>query len=336
MEQVVGFGYTDAMDVERKEREWVIEGFLPKGFGFITGLPKAGNSPHGGKSVLTRIISWSLISGRPFLGCEIKQPGDVLMVNLDESKYEVAESFRNMIGDSVNRGLKLTAAHAMRFPEDFSKLEADIKKLTPKVLIIDPLLRCVGGRDIKESANTGPILDGLKKIQRESGITIVVVHHCVKAQDRDKESTPSWLNGSVDLDSAWDFCLCLEWSKRNNVMHLRCFYRGAKRHEIYYQARMNEESQIGGIFLTDEKGSEVKIEKLIDLLPLEGRTVAELSPLLGVSESTIKRMLSKAEGKIVTKIGKRGKAPVWGRKPQDSDQDTNDRIMTASAPSLAA
>ena len=55
-----GYGFYDAWDYDPKpdESKWIIEGILPKGFGFIAGLPKGSNSPHGGKSVYFRSMAY--------------------------------------------------------------------------------------------------------------------------------------------------------------------------------------------------------------------------------------------------------------------------------------
>jgi RecA-family ATPase len=161
------------------------------------------------------------------------------------------------------------------------------------------------------AAHTSPIIDEFKRLQREYDLTIIVVHHCIKSNERDKETTGSWLSGNGDLDSAWDFCLCLEWNSKLDHMHLRCFFRNSNREDIYYVSRKDENDRICGIVLTDDKEGDAKRKKVIESISRSPKVVPEIERETGFSESTIKRILRREEGKAVRKSGKKGNAPIW-------------------------
>jgi hypothetical protein len=306
-----GFGYVDAHDIDAKEPKWVIDEILTEGFGFLAGAPKANNSPHGGKSVFSLAMVSALLSGGQFLGREVEQLSPILLVNLDQPSYEVASKYKQILNGAEQKGLMISKAYSMQLPKDICKIEEDIITLRPKILIIDPLLRCAGGKDIKEAANTGPIIDELKRLAREYHMIVLMVHHSIKKLDRDKESTSTWLSGSTDLDSAWDFCLCLEWERQKNYMHMRCFFREFGRRDIFYTAIKNDEDKIIGLSPANGETPSVKTQLIEDALKSGNKTVTELFKATEISESTIKRCLKNGVGEKFSISGKHGNAPVW-------------------------
>ncbi|MFA6635713.1 MAG: AAA family ATPase [Candidatus Omnitrophota bacterium] len=332
MEKIKGFGFRDANDIEKREEEWVIEDLLQKGFGFIAGPPKGNSSPHGGKSLLSRVIGVKVINGGKVLGRYAAKRAKVLMINLDEMDYKVAEGLLNLSGGELGRGLLLSSAKSMRFPEDISRLEADVKQILdmdpkemPLIVFIDPLLRIVGGRDINSNSATGPVIDGLKRIQRENDITMVIIHHCVKNEGRNKENSATWLSGSADLDAAWDFLLGLEFNKKKDAVHIRCFYKYQDRQDIFYRSIKSGKAIVGIELLDGDKG-DVGIESIRASLDSGDKTVKELVANTKMSKEKVKRILL-ANTTIFEKKGKNGKAAVWGIKDstvQDVVEQLND------------
>lgn len=315
-----GFGYRDALEIEKQEMEWLIPGLLPAdGFGFIAGPPKAQNSPDGGKSILSRFIAVSIVNGSSFFDSPPIKKGVVLMVNLDEMDYKVSESVRNMAGGRLGPGLYISKAVSMSLPRDAETLKTDINNLKPSIVFIDPLLRTANGKDFNNNAGTGPIIDCLRRIQRECGVTMVVVHHCTKAVDRNKEHTSTWLSGSTDLDSSWDFCLCLEWSNKHNAMHLRCFYRYSERRDVYYRAQKDAKNRIIGIKVVGQQEQDSRFEVIRTCLASGNKTAEEIVEIVRFSATKVKRVLRQNNGVFEPK-GKSGKAKIWGLVKKDAVQ----------------
>lgn len=245
--KTTGFGYYNAKDYEPKpdNTKWIIDSIHPKGLGFTAGLPKGCNSPHGGKSVWFKAMSHAIANKIPFLGFETKETGKILSVNLDETPDDQVLYFRNLcrnISEAENFFVSKQTG-SLPLPSQFCLLEEDIKELKPIMVGLDPLLRCMNGKDVLLSKDTGPILDRFKDGMSKHSISINTVHHCLKNPERDKESSASWLNGSVDLDSSWDYLHALEWvkgEKENTLdlgyMHARIFTRKRPMFNIYYEA----------------------------------------------------------------------------------------------------
>jgi len=242
-----GFGYYNAKDYEPKpdDTKWIIDSILPKGLGFTAGLPKGSNSPHGGKSVWFKAMSHAIGNKVPFLGFETHETGAVLSVNLDETPDDQILYFRNLCRslEEAKNFYVSTVTSSLPLPSQFCLLENDIESLRPVVTGIDPLLRCMGGKDVLASKDTAPIIDRLKNGIAKTGTNINMVHHSQKNPERDKESSATWLNGSVDLDSAWDYLHALEWvrGEKDNpldlgYMHARIFTRKRPMFSVYYEA----------------------------------------------------------------------------------------------------
>lgn len=257
---MAGFGWFEASEYVPQEDSsaWLIQGILPKNsFGFIAGPAKGNASPFGGKSVLQRKMALCLITGQPFFGFQVsnlkkrKVPnGRVLFVNLDEGQDKQVRLYYRMTRGEKILGYLISRAHSCRFPEQIYLLEQDIKECDPDVVYVDPLQRVLGSRAVKNQEDVGPIINALKRLSREYECSIAVSHHSNKSPERDKDSTSSWLSGSVDLDAAWDFCLCLEYSKHLNAMHLRNFQKEKAKTDLYYEAEI------------------VNSDEIVDLLPI--------------------------------------------------------------------
>lgn len=292
----LGYGYVDAYDITATEdtEEWLIDQVLPRGIGFTAGLPKGGNSPFGGKSVWQRAKAYALITGEPFLGkFKVNQTGQCLSVNLDESAQNQAKFFIKQAPKEA-RGFMISNALAVQFPNDLNRLEEDIKSLKPLIVNIDPLFRTLGGRDINDQKNTAQIIDGLKALRNKYNVTIDVCHHSTKDAGRNKESTSTWLNGSVDLDSAWDFCHCIEYSKKDNIMHGRLFLRYKPKWDCFYYATKTVENEITGVKWVPEAAKADAARKIWTLLTSNPSISShELARLSGVAQSSVRYHIDK-------------------------------------------
>jgi hypothetical protein len=80
----------------------------------------------------------------------------------------------------------------------FMALEDAMRAEKPKLLIIDPLVRVFRG-DEDDSGSVSKVLGGLRKLQRDYGTAIMLVHHAKKGS---ATTTGQSLRGSGDLH-AW-------------------------------------------------------------------------------------------------------------------------------------
>jgi len=300
-----GFGYYDAMDYvsQPEDERWIIENILPKGFGFIAGLPKGSNSPHGGKSVFFRSMAHAILTKSNFLGNKIIESGNTLCINIDESIDDQVTYFKRLCSEEKVYGFKVSKSRFLAMPETLEHLHNDIKELKPILTNIDPLLRTVGGKSLNESKTTAPIMDALKRIYELTNSTIALNHHSQKSDKRNKESSSTWLNGSIDLDSAWDFCICLEWVNTQKFnkddvrgyMHARCFTRKKPIFNLFYEAVSNSDSQILGLRSIPEDIKDSLSARLIYFYLSDNKnsSVNSISKHTGVSRPTVDKYLTK-------------------------------------------
>lgn len=242
-----GFGYFDASQYEPRpdNTAWIIKNVLPKNsFGFVAGPAKGNASPHGGKSVLERKMALCIIKGEDFLGHEVLMRGRVMFVNLDEDPDKQVRLYYRMTRGEKVPGYLISRATSCRLPEQIGMLEEDIRQAAPLVVIIDPLQRTLGNKEVRNQGDVGPIINELKRLTRMYNCSIIVNHHSNKDANRDKDATPSWLSGSNDLDAAWDFCLCVEYVKADGCMHLRNFQKEKAKSDLYYEAEVTNGDEI--------------------------------------------------------------------------------------------
>lgn len=287
--QTQGFGFFDACEWEPKEDStaWIVKGGLPKtAFGFVAGPAKGNSSPFGGKSVMERELALCIITGRSFFGMEVLETGKVMFVNLDEDEDKQVRLYYRMTKGKKIPGYLISRAKSCKLPDQIKLLEEDIKQAKPLVVIIDPLQRVLGGKKVKEQADVGPIIDELKRLVKTYSCTIIVNHHSNKDAERDKDSTASWLSGSNDLDAAWDFCLCVEYEKKSDAMHLRNFQKEKAKTDIYYAAEIVNTDEIVGLYqipeeIGDNKGAR-ELLKAIHCNP--GKSLQAICKISGISE----------------------------------------------------
>ena len=296
-----GFGYFDASEYEPKpdSTAWIIQDILPKNsFGFVAGPAKGNASPYGGKSVLQRKMALSIITGQSFFGKPILQQGKVMFVNLDEDQDKQVRLYYRMTGGIKVPGYLISKAKSCKFPEQIYLFEKDIEEARPLLGLIDPLQRTLGMKAVKNQEDVGPIINELKRISKLYECTIAVSHHSNKSNERDKETTPSWLNGSGDLDAAWDFCLCLEYDKTAEVMHLRNFQKEKAKTDIFYEAKIVNKDEIIDLYhIIPELKSSKQARQLYNYIlqsPLNAsQSNLEISRATAIPESSIRLQICK-------------------------------------------
>jgi len=288
-----GFGYFDACNYEPKPdtSAWIIENVLPKNsFGFVAGPAKASASPHGGKSVLERKMALSIITGQDFFGHKVLETGRVMFVNLDEDQDKQVRLYYRMTGGNKIPGYLISNAKSCRFPEEIPKLECDIQESKPILVFIDPLQRVLGNKAVNNQEDVGPIINELKRITKEQSCTIGVNHHSNKSEERDKESTPSWLSGSNDLDASWDFCLCVDYIKQSDCNQLRNFQKEKSKTDIFYESIViNKDEIVDLCLILPELSYSKQARQIYNYVSKYGaQSNRKLESVLGIPESSIR------------------------------------------------
>lgn len=178
---------------------WLIDRVWSKGVGIIGGIPKSA------KSWLGLDMAISVASNTPFLGrFDVHDPGPTLVYLAEDALPQVRE---RIAGICAHRRIPLESLdlHVITAPvvrldkaDDQRRLAATVERLTPKLLVLDPLVR-LHRLDENNSGEISHLLGYLRELQRTHALAIVLVHHMSK---RVRAQLGQALRGSGDLH-AW-------------------------------------------------------------------------------------------------------------------------------------
>lgn len=162
------------------EPEAVIEGWLPTG---VITLMAA--EPKAGKTTFAWHMAEAVLTGTPFAGREIVQPGPVLWVASDTSwRHELKTRHADerdglyVPDESVLEGLKSYGVHKAAWQSAMKTLGEAAKAVGARLIVIDHLLGFAmndGGVDKPEFVN--PWLTQVAQVAEQSGAAVLVIMH---------------------------------------------------------------------------------------------------------------------------------------------------------------
>ena len=198
------FKFCRAKELESQPagQAWLIDSLWGKSaVGLIGGQPKCC------KSWLGLDMAVSVASETPCMGkFQVRTPGPVLVFLAEDACAAV----RNRIeAICTHRGLDINLLDLYAITEqtirldlskDQQRLEATLKALRPKLLVLDPLVRLHCG-DENSAADISTLLGFLRQLQRTYDTAIVLVHHASK---KHRAQPGQALRGSSDLHAFGD------------------------------------------------------------------------------------------------------------------------------------
>ena len=164
--------------------------------GCLAGPPKVG------KTWLGLDICVSVASGTPCLGVfEVDEPGPSLVFMAEDSLSSVRDRIESLCRhrkiDIEKLDLFVITNPTLRLdlPQQLMALHVAVKRLRPRVLLLDPLVRLHRGNENHATEIAG-VLGGLREIQRTFGVAIILTHHVSK---RSRADNGQALRGSGDI-----------------------------------------------------------------------------------------------------------------------------------------
>lgn len=267
---------------------WAVPGLIPEGLTILAGSPKVG------KSWLALSLCLVVARGEKVLGSVETEPGEVLLVALEDSFSRLKERIGILASGEEpwpeNLHLVNDCPRADQGGIDF--LDAYLEDHPEiRLVVIDTFqrFRKPSGRNSNMYADDYEAAGQLKRLADRHHVGILVLHHTKKGQVVDPLEGVS---GTMGLSGAADTTLVLTRS------------RGQGRAELFITGRDVEERTLAlqfeeGLWTVDGNAEEVGLSKqrrqIIDLLkgnakPMSPKEIAEA--LKRPNNSTIRRLLS--------------------------------------------
>ena len=199
-------------------RRWLVESLWARaGVGILGGAPKCC------KSWLGLELAVAVASGAPCLGAlTVDDPGGALVYLAEDAlgvvKTRLAGICRHRGLDLASMPLDVITAPALRLDldRDQRRLDAAVRKLRPRLLLLDPFVR-LHRIDENNAGDVSVLLAYLRTLQREHDLAIVVTHHARKNGPAGAQAGLG-LRGSGDLHAWGDSNLYLRRARDSLIL----------------------------------------------------------------------------------------------------------------------
>jgi AAA domain len=203
---------------EDNAQRWLVEGLWgSSSVGVIGGAPKCA------KTWLGLDMALSVATGTPCLGkYAVPESGPVLVYLAEDALPIVRERVQGM---TRHRGLDLAAVeiHVITAPvlrldrdRDRARLWETAKRLRPRLLLLDPLVR-LHGVDENNAGEVAELLAYFRSLQRQLDLSVLLVHHTRK-NATGGAAAGQGLRGSGDIHAFGDSNLYLRRSREYLVL----------------------------------------------------------------------------------------------------------------------
>jgi hypothetical protein len=276
---------------------WLVEPlWCANAVGVIGGAPKCA------KTWLGLDMALSVATGTPCLGkYTVREPGPVLVYLAEDALPAVRQRIDGMARHR-DLDLDLVEVHVITVPvlrldrdRDRARLWETIRRLRPRLLVLDPLVR-LHGIDENHAGDVAELLGYLRLLQRQLALSVVLVHHTRKNAG-DGVAAGVGLRGSGDIHAFGDSNLYLRRTEEHLILssehraapasspvHLRLVATDPAKAHLEVIAEQNEGNE-GGL-----------ADQVLDLLaPGEALTRTRLRDVLAVNNERLGEALQSLE-----------------------------------------
>jgi hypothetical protein len=176
--------------------EWLVKGVIPKGATVMVF-----GQPGEYKTFVATSIAAAIAAGKPWCGYATS-PGESLYV-AGEGLLDVvqrARAWTNLHAPGTDPNLSFTWKPIQFLKPDHVTLalaEMDAQGCKPTLVVIDTLARAAVGGDENSAKDMGEFIDQIERFKRETGTTILIIHHSTKKGRTERGS--SLLRGAIDV-----------------------------------------------------------------------------------------------------------------------------------------
>jgi hypothetical protein len=218
VDQVLPVVRVGAIASDEIAERWLVEElWCARSVGVIGGAPKCA------KTWLGLDMALSVATGTPCLGkYAVPEPGPVLVYLAEDALLVVRERIEGM---ARHRGLDLDqvqiyviTAPVLRLDRDRdrTRLLETARRLRPRLLVLDPLVR-LHGIDENSASEVAALLAYFRSLQRLLDVSVILVHHTRK-NATGGVAAGSGLRGSSDIHAFGDSNLYLRHVKERLVL----------------------------------------------------------------------------------------------------------------------
>ena len=282
---------------EDNAQRWLVKGLWgASSVGVIGGAPKCA------KTWLGLDMAVSVATGTPCLGkYTVPEPGPVLVYLAEDALPIVRERVQGM---TRHRGLDLAGveihvitASVLRLDRDRdrTRLWETAKRLRPRLLLLDPLVR-LHGVDENNAGEVAELLAYFRSLQRQLDLSVLLVHHTRK-NAAGGVAAGQGLRGSGDIHAFGDSNLYLRRTKEHLVLSSE--HRAAAASAPVYLELITTNAETTHLEviaeLEDGKRRSLEEQVLDRLTPGAAFTRAKLRDSLGVKNERLGEALESLE-----------------------------------------
>jgi hypothetical protein len=180
-----------------KKRQWICGTYAMRGAISMLSAPGAR-----GKTSWLVTFMLSVATGRPLLGAHVfGGPKKVLYLSAEENIDEINRRIRAAMQHHNIAEADLSSLHVIgadrwglhlvntisRTPSldetGWAALRAELDRLQPDIVIIDPLINFLGGADVNDNAVAGLLMGHLAREAAVRNIAVMIAHHVAKGRD---------------------------------------------------------------------------------------------------------------------------------------------------------
>ena len=251
-------GINDVKEGEHGE-EWLIEGLWEyDSVGLIVAPPKSY------KSTLITNMAVAVASGKPFNGRKVIQ-GGVLILQGENSLVAEKSRMMNIAGTT---DLPIYYVQSSINLDNIEVLKRTIIENNIKMLVIDPLYLLFGSGNMNLQVDVTPKLRTLTELRKETGCSIILVHHTRKT-DGSTDLSTSDINGSGFFEGWYESLIMLQPPRRTVVRKVKMFNRfrnhmgseGTIRIDDSLKMTLNLDDEFGGEYSEDKPDKPINTRK---------------------------------------------------------------------------
>lgn len=200
------------INIDSNESEWLIEDFWEdSSVGMVVAPPKTF------KSTLINNFAISIASGNSFCGKKVKQ-GGVMILQGENTLQNERRRLQKIYKDAYK--LPIYYIETQLTLDNIELVKDAIIDNNIKMLVIDPLYILFGVGDINSQKDVTSKLTKLTRLKKETGVSIMVVHHTKKVDSEHKMSAND-IYGSAFFNGWYESMIMLEpvAKERNIIIH---------------------------------------------------------------------------------------------------------------------